>query len=215
MRWSCVVLCGLVACLTANSAQLNYNVSLDTSGFAGTGTQPYFEFILSGVAGNTVTISNPSFTPLSGGGATTSSTIDLVSNTTTLGGDVFWLFSPGPSTTFSITSTDLANTISGFQNDVLQIFLEDPTQTPYTTNDAQGFDALFRLTLTGGADVPELYTLSSGPAAGSMISTSGVPAGPGGGTGAVPEPASATMLGLAGALLIAATLLTRRFRPQN
>ncbi len=96
-----IVFCLIVGCLTLSAANLTYNLSLDTSGFGGSSTEPFLEFRLSGAAGNTVTISNPDFD----GGSLLSgtSTISLVSNTTTLGGNEFWQFKPGSSASFTVT----------------------------------------------------------------------------------------------------------------
>lgn len=189
MKWSCIFLGAFMSCATLSAAQLTYSLSLDTSGFAGSGDSPYLEFNLIGAAGNTVTVSGANFT---------ASTLTLQSSLATLGQDELWNFTPGATTSFTVTTTDIAATDGAavFGSDVLQILLDDPSETPYATTDAN-FSTLFSLTLTGGADTPTLYQLTAGPAAGQSFSLNSG----GGTTSGVPEPASAGLIGTAGLLL--------------
>lgn len=208
------VLLSLAGGLTATATELTYNLSLDTSQVSGGAS---LDFAISGFAGNTVTISNPVFT---GGGSLNAGEPSSVTLTTPTDPTVItqeealWDFTAGSSISFTLSTTDNGPSGAGsiFGPDTVLIFFDDPSRNPYSTSDPSGGNALFDLSLTGGADKPSLYTGTEPP-----INGIGFTQGSSGdtGTGSAPEPASSALLGLSGAALTCLALLNRRRRTQQ
>ncbi|MBV9266148.1 MAG: hypothetical protein JO061_08275 [Acidobacteriaceae bacterium] len=187
---------------------INYGFSLDTSGLAATGNSYQFQFVLSGEANNSVTISNLA---LAGGGSTPAgqpTTFTLTDSPTNFFTAQTWQFTPGASLSFTLSSTDIAPP-PGVASDVYLTFLETLSGIALPTNDPFGEDALLRLTLTGGVDKPALFQGSAPPFTTGLVVTSSSTGTTGGtgttgstGSGPVPEPANLSLIAIAASFFV-------------
>ena len=81
-------------------------------------------------------------------------------------------FTPGNVAAFTLTTTDLPP-LPFFQPDTVFIILQDLSGIPLPTDDPLMQNALFRVSLTGGADTAQVYPGISGPINGLTFSISG------------------------------------------
>jgi hypothetical protein len=210
-RPSICLLLFLAGCFSTNAESISYNLSLNTTQLQAAGGNFQIDFILSGLAGNTVTVSDPNF----GTGSALPgqpSTITLISNPSNFGESEVWQFTPGNLLSFTLSSTDFGP-LSGFGPDNVLITLEDLSGTPFPTDDPN--NALFRLALTGGADAAQFFEGTGGPIDGirfTVTGSTGSTGSTGGGTGggAVPEPATYAFIWLAGCGAVVLTRLSQK-----
>jgi hypothetical protein len=189
------------------AAPIIETLTLDTSGLA-TNSNYIFDFLLSGTAGNTVTIADPNFGASGNLGPNQPSTLMLTSSLSTFGDEATWLFHPGATASFSLNSTDIAPR-PGFIPDVLHILLEDSSGNVLPTADSN-YNSLYALSLTGGADMPTLFTGTAPPLGDIGFGLSGS-TGSSEGT-STPEPTSAAMLVVGGAVAALLGSLCRKQR---
>jgi hypothetical protein len=203
--WIC--LAALAGCAVADAADMTYNLLLDTSQMALTGSNYQFDFILKGTAGNAVTITSPNF----GAGSLLPGQdvpIVLTSGLSNFGSSDIWQLTPGQLASFTLLTTD-KRPLAGFSPDNVLIVLEDLNYNAFGTTDSD--NALFRLALTGDADTPEVFPGTQPPILGDTFQIQGSvgTTGSNGGTGSAPEPATLGYWAIAGLIAICFTLLRR------
>jgi hypothetical protein len=162
-----------------HAAGLAYTINFNTAGLTQGGSY-FVDFQFIGDAGNTVTLTDPSYG--GGHGDTQTLTMDTISQ---FFNEQSWHFVAGQFIAFTVQLTNLPPPVGGFP-DELSVFLLDQSQTPLPTNDAGG--SFVTLDLTGGQ--PNIQTFQ-----GSGVSVPAVTA--------TPEPAALwlTLIAIAGAIV--------------
>jgi len=203
---STALLLGLAA---ASQAALTYTVTLDVTTLVGNTNAPFSLDLQmatgSGNVANSVTISNfqvsgGSFTgsPFTGGGFSGSFGGTLVLDNSSANSYFAQEFTPGTTTiTFDVTQTTLSEFVGTGTPipDQFNVFIDDGNTVDgyVATNDPSGGNALLVSTIFSGQTVQDINTYTStAPDSGVHVTVS-----------AVPEPASALLLGLGGLGLFA------------
>jgi hypothetical protein len=130
-----------------HAAGIAYTMNLNTAGLTQGGSY-FLDFQFTGDAGNTVTLTNPSYG--GGHGDTQMLTMDTISQ---FFNEQSWQFVAGQFVMFTVHLTNVPPPVGGFP-DELSVFLLDQSQTPLPTNDAGG--SFVTLDLTGGQ--PDIQT---------------------------------------------------------